>query len=279
VAVGGKKEVVAQLKAAGEDGVVDLSCVLPMEKLLAEAARLEALREKEQGELLRMDKDKAVRARHLQIEARRRSEMEQQRKLRREQEDRYHEMVDAQRSKALDHAQRLKEQRIEREKATQEKRQRREAKMAAVADKMQKEEEELQKKEVELNSKFATMSMRAGSPMGGTMSTPRGGAGGRGSPRRMASPRMLRMSSPGRRGSVGSGAGSPLGRPSTASGKAEAIASRRMEEEMAALERRIQRCVQRTHPFSPNGVMALQPFVDPGQARLIDPSRGSHHLS
>eukprot|EP01048_Picozoa_sp_COSAG05_P016803 COSAG05_NODE_2213_length_3383_cov_9.085871_1_plen_351_part_00 len=182
-----------------------------MEKLLAEATKLETQRAREQADLLAIDMREKAQERNIQIEARRRSEMEQREKLIQGQEERYNQLLDQQMEKQQRAAQRLQQVAEKRARAQAEKKASYQAKVEQMQAKMVA---------IELNN-AADAGAKSFSPRRSkTPGSRRPHSSSRGSPR--TSPRM--------RSSSGMSAG-----------RHDMIASRRLEEEKQALLRRIAR--------------------------------------
>ena len=197
-----------QMSAAKRDA-------MSMERLQAEALTLEKLRAREHATLMELDREEDARERGLQIEARRRYEMEHQRKRYQEQEEKYADMIDDQMDKQTKAQARLKEKEAERAAAIKEKQDKYRAKQEAIAAQRAGEmEEHMQKAD--------SIEQRAASPRKGA------------SPRRGVTPRG---GSP-RRGQVDLGASTDsIG----SQARHEMMASRRLEEEKQALMKRIER--------------------------------------
>ena len=188
---------------------------LSMERLQAEALKLEKLRAKEHAGLMELDREEEARERGLQIEARRRYEMEHQRKRYEEQEEKYADMIDDQKDKQTKAQARLKEKETARDAAIKEKQDKYRGKQEAIAAQRAATLEEHLKK-------ADSIERRAASPRKGT------------SPRRGVTPRGK---SP-RRGQVDLGASTDsIG----SQARQEMMASRRLEEEKQALMKRIER--------------------------------------
>ena len=185
-----------------------------MERLQNEALKLEKMRAKEHAALMELDREEAAQERHLQIEARRRYEMDRQRKRYQDQEDKMNEMMDVQMDRQQRVAERMKVEKERKQQEIKEKQEKYKAKIDAIADARKKSmEEELKKAD--------TIEARA--------STPRKGS----SPRRGVTPRGT---SPRR--------GTDLGASTDSIGsqaRHEIMANRRLEEEKQALMKRIER--------------------------------------
>eukprot|EP01043_Picozoa_sp_COSAG02_P036062 COSAG02_NODE_2620_length_8412_cov_5.573459_6_plen_394_part_00 len=185
-----------------------------MERLQKEALKLEKMRAKEHAELMELDREEAAQEKHLQMEARRRYEMDRQRKRYQEQEDRMHEMIDAQMDRQQRVAERMKAEKERKQQEIKEKQQKYKAKIDAIADARKKTMEEELKKAEAIESRMA-------------------------SPRKTSSPRRgvtPRGTSPRRRKDLGASTDS-IG----SHARHEVMANRRLEEEKQALMKRIER--------------------------------------
>ena len=180
-----------------------LTCNI-MDKLLAEATKLENQRAKEQADLLAIDMREKAHERNMQIEARRRSETDQRRKLSQEQEERYSGLLEQQMEKQQRAAQRLQLVADERARVQAEKKANYKAKMEKIS---------------LIQEKMLTMEIAKAVQVDAKANSPR--------PR---SPRSSPRNSPRLRGSSGMTAG-----------RHDLIATRRLEEEKQALLKRIAR--------------------------------------
>ena len=187
-----------------------------MERLQNEALKLEKMRTKKQAELMELDREEEAHEKQLQAEARRRYELDRQRKLYQEQEDRMLDMIDAQMDRQQQVAQRLKAEKERKQQEIKEKQQKYQAKMDAIAEARKKTTEEELKKAEAIESR-----MRMASPR--NMTSP-----GRGATPRGTSPRR----------------GKDLGASTdsiSSHARQEIMANRRLEEEKQALMKRIER--------------------------------------
>lgn len=187
-----------------------------MERLQKEALKLEKMRAKKQVELMELDRDEEAQEKQLQAEARRRYELDRQRKLYQEQEDRMLDMIDAQMDRQQQVAQRLKAEKERKQQEIKEKQQKYQAKIDAIAEARKKTTEEELKKAEAIESR-----MRMASPRNMT------------SPRRGVTPRGT---SPRRGKDLGASTDSI-----SSHARHEIMANRRLEEEKQALMKRIER--------------------------------------